>query len=150
MLRVYLTAQGLLRIVKDVPWNPRTFMIPEFRAVFCWCQPDVRSYRRLDAGFLPLYTTMYVDLRGEGGGAWAVAETSEREVSISQERAAQRVATFVPHACFLCPYSDHTCDVPTVEGYIRRVELRGVRERQPIVLLETDSGEELLIALPEH
>ena len=79
-----------------------------------------------------------------------MAETSEREVSISQERAAQRVATFVPHACFLCPYSDHTCDVPTVEGYIRRVELRGVRERQPIVLLETDSGEELLIALPEH
>lgn len=80
-----------------------------------------------------------------------MAETSKRGTSGSHPRTADDViAASALHACFLCPYSDHTCDIASVEGYIRDVELRGPRERQPVALIETDSGIDVLVALPEH
>lgn len=80
-----------------------------------------------------------------------MAHTSERGNNDVHQRTTGGVVTAtVPHVCFLCAYSDHTCDVASVEGYIRSVELRGRRERQPIAVIEADSGAELEIALPEH
>ncbi|MGZ3673562.1 MAG: AAA domain-containing protein [Ktedonobacterales bacterium] len=80
-----------------------------------------------------------------------MAEGGERGKSGGHQRTAgQSTATLVPHACFLCAYSDHVCDVASVEGHVRDVQMRGPRGRQPAVLIETDEGIELLVTLPEH
>ncbi|MGZ3665730.1 MAG: hypothetical protein ACXVDA_14750, partial [Ktedonobacterales bacterium] len=68
-----------------------------------------------------------------------MAEGGERGKSGGHQRTAgQSTATLVPHACFLCAYSDHVCDVASVEGHVRDVQMRGPRGRQPAVLIETD------------
>lgn len=80
-----------------------------------------------------------------------MAQTSERGNSNGYQRTVGGVAApSMSHACFLCSYSDHPCDVASVEGYIRSVELRGPRQRQPVALIESELGVELIIALPEH
>lgn len=100
--------------------------------------------------YCPLYTALCMHPGGNGKGR-AVVDGGEQGKSGSHHWFAGDVAAKSgPHACFLCTYSDHACDVAYVDGYIRDVELRGPRERRPVVLIETDVGGDLLVVLPEH
>ena len=60
------------------------------------------------------------------------------------------LAMQAPTSCFLCPFGDHTCDIPTVEGHILRVAARGIQGTQPIILLQGADDDEIAIVLPEH
>lgn len=52
--------------------------------------------------------------------------------------------------CFLCAYSDITCDMSFVEGRLLGARLGGERGRIPWVLLLAGDGVETAIALPTH
>src|SRR5262249_10746089 len=54
-----------------------------------------------------------------------------------------------PSRCFLCPYGDHTCAVPSVEGRLLRVAERGLRGTLPVILL-AGAESEIAVVLPEH
>ena len=52
--------------------------------------------------------------------------------------------------CFLCAYSDHGCDVASVEGHVRSITAGARRGDPASVTLRTSGGAELAVALPDH